>query len=199
MRTVYYGICAAIMTAVLIFGQAPSQRQPKVVTVCEALAYGNRYIDTDVAVVGRMMRSVSLVDRYEFLAQDQCARPVTTHGHIWPNVIQVWVNGEKGMPKPPRNNSALPSDVVAAKLSAVRATTDLGSHEEARLDAHGRPSSVVVPNEWAVVYGRIVKSPRLDEDCGDGSCGGDDVPYMIIADRHEVHLLTNDGKPLPKK
>jgi len=56
--------------------------------------------------------------------------------------------------------------VPAAKLSVVRRTTRLGFHQEPRFKADGQPSTAVTPNEWAAVYGRIVRSPRLDEDCG---------------------------------
>src|SRR5580692_2220593 len=89
MRIAFYAVFAAIMSTGLTFGQALSHAQVKVVTVCEVLGDDNRYADTDVAVVGRMMHSVSLIDHYEFLSQDQCAHPVIAHGHTWPNVIQV--------------------------------------------------------------------------------------------------------------
>jgi len=88
--------------------------------------------------------------------------------------------------------------VPAAKLSVVRRTTRLGFHQEPRFKADGQPSTAVTPNEWAAVYGRIVRSPRLDEDCGASGCGGDDVPLIIIAEPSEVHTLRGDGKPLPE-
>jgi hypothetical protein len=54
-----------------------------------------------------------------------------------------------------------------------------------------------VPNEWAVVYGRIIRLPNLDKDCGAKGCGGDDVPLMIIAEPHNVYSLRGDGTLLP--
>jgi len=99
------------------------------------------------------------------------------------------------MPRPPSDRPKLQEAVVAAKLSAVRRTTKLGSHEEPRF-ADGHLSIDVVPNEWAVVYGRIVRSPRLDEDCGARGCGGDDVPLVIIAEPYQVHRLSSNGSQL---
>jgi hypothetical protein len=189
---------AAMMTPGITFGQQKSNGHLQVLTVCEVLGDVNRYTDTAVAVVGRIERSVSVIDHYEFLSQDRCEHPAITHGHTWSNKIQIWSDWEEGMPKPPGDVPKPQAAVLAAKLSVVRRTTKLGSHEEPRFKADGHPSTTVVPNEWAVVYGRIVRSPRLDEDCGAGGCGGDDVPMIIIADPSEVHTLRGDGKPLPK-
>jgi hypothetical protein len=193
MQTASYWMIAVMMTQGITVGQQKSNGQVKVLTVCEVLGDMNRYTDTAVAVVGRMERSISRIDHYEFLSQDRCERPVITHGHIWSDKIQIWVDWEEGMPKPPSARPNLQSTVVAAKLSAVRKTTNLGSHELPRADGH--PSTTTVPNEWAVVYGRIVKSPRLDEDCGVGGCGGDDVPLIMLAEPSEVHPLRGDGRP----
>ena len=57
-----------------------SNGQVKVLTVCEVLGNVADYADTGVAVVGRMERSVGLIDQAEFLSQDRCERPVITHG-----------------------------------------------------------------------------------------------------------------------
>jgi hypothetical protein len=90
------------------------------------------------------------------------------------------------MPKPPSDKAKLERSVVAAKLSVVRKTTKLGFHQEPQFRADGQSvvytGSAPLPNQWAVVYGLIVRSPRLDEDCGAGGCGGDDVPLIIIAE-----------------
>ena len=198
MQTLCYWMIAAMMTPGITFGQHQIEGHVQVLTVCEVLGDVNRYTNTAVAVVGRMERSVSVIDHYEFLSQDRCEHPAITHGHIWSNKIQIWADWEEGMPKPPSDGPKLQAAVLAAKLSVVRRTTKLGSHQEPRFKADGHPSTAVVPNEWAIVYGRIVRSPRLDEDCGAGGCGGDDVPLIIIADPSEVHTLRGDGKPLPK-
>jgi hypothetical protein len=179
-------------------GQQKSEGRMQVRTVCEVLGDVNRYADTAVAVVGRMERSVSLIDHYEFLSQERCEHPVITHGHVWSDKIQIWVNWEEGMPKPPSGRPKLQDALVAAKLSVVQKTTKLGSHQEPRFSGDGHASTAAVPNEWAVVYGRIVKSPELGQDCGIGGCGGDDVALIILAEPSQVHPLKGDGKPLPK-
>ena len=135
-------------------------------TVCEVRGDHNRYADAAIAVVGRMERSVSLIDHYERLSQGRCKHPVRRKD-------------------------------VAAKLQTVRKTTKLGSHQEPRFHAAGRPTWIDVPNQWAVVYGHVVRDPRLDEDCRPGGCGGDGVPLFIIAEPDQIHTLTADGMLLP--
>jgi hypothetical protein len=56
----------------------------------------------------------------------------------------------------------------------------------------------MVPNEWALVYGRVVKTSRLDRDCGVDGCGGDDVPLAIIAKEQEVQKLATGVSPSRK-
>lgn len=199
MQTASYWMIAVMMTPGITFGQQKSNGRVNVLTVCEVLGDVNRYTDTAVAVVGRMERGVSLIDHYEFLSQDRCEHPVITHGHVWSDKIQILVDWEEGMPKPPRGRPKLHGAVVAAKLSVVRKTTKLGSHQEPRFTADGHRSTAAVPNDWAVVYGRIVRSHRFDEDCGAGGCGGDDVPLIIIAEPYQLHRLRGDGKPLPEE
>jgi nitrogen fixation protein len=145
-----------------------------------------------------MDHSVSLIDHYEFLSQDHCEHPIVTHGHMWPSKIQIWSGWEKGMPKPPSDRPALKQTVIAAKLSVVERSTKLGSHREPQFDAGGHPiAAAEVQNEWAVVYGRIVRSPKLNHDCGVGGCGGDDVPLIIIAELTQVRRVTVDGNIMP--
>ena len=55
-----------------------------------------------------------------------------------------------------------------------------------------------VPNEWAVVYGRIVRVANLSDDCGAEGCGGDNVPLIIIAEPYNIHGLRDDATPLPE-
>jgi hypothetical protein len=54
-----------------------------------------------------------------------------------------------------------------------------------------------VPNEWAVVYGRIVRVANLNEDCGAEGCGGDNVPLLIIAEPYNIHGFRDDATQLP--
>jgi hypothetical protein len=170
----------------IAFGQQKPNDHIKVLTFCEVLGNISRYDNSAVAVVGRMERSVSYVDHYEFLSQDRCKHPIITHGHTFRNRIQIWTDWEEGLPKPPADTPTLNGVVVAAKLAAVRKTTELGSHQE-QWD--------VVPNEWVVVYGRVFKTSRYDEDCGSEGCGGDDVPIMVVAQPSQVHKLKTDGTP----
>jgi hypothetical protein len=93
------------------------------------------------------------------------------------------------MPKPPSDRPKFEQIRITAKLSDIRRTTALGSHGEPQLNAEGKVRTAIVPNEWAFVYGRLVKTPRLDEDCGSGGCGGEDVPLVIIANAQEVQTL----------
>ena len=186
-------LIAAAMATSIAFGQRKPEANVKALTVCEVMGDFSRYADRVVALVGRMERSVSLIDHYEFLSQDRCEHPIITHGHKFRNRIQIWTDWEEGMPKPPTETPKLDVAQVAAKLSAIRKTTSLGSHGEPGIDGSRR----VVPNEWALVYGRIIKLPRFDEDCGSEGCGGDDVPLAIIAESHQVRRLQGDGTLLP--
>jgi hypothetical protein len=71
---------SAVISTGISFGQHNLDARVKVLTVCEVLAAVNRFADTAVAVVGRMERSVSLVDHYEFLSQDGCKHPGSMQG-----------------------------------------------------------------------------------------------------------------------
>jgi hypothetical protein len=179
-----YIIAVAISTGIM-FGQQKPNDGPALVTVCQVLGDANRYTDKAVAVVGRMERSVSLIDHYEFLSQDGCEHPVNSRGGMWAQKIQIWTNWEEGMPKPPSDRPRLGRAEIAAKLSAVRKTTKLGSHEEPRFRSDGHAvssSTAVVPNDWAVVYGRIVKVHD-----------GDEVQLMILAEPDEVRRIRVNG------
>ena len=55
-----------------------------------------------------------------------------------------------------------------------------------------------LPNNWAIVYGRIIRVSNLNQNCGAGGCGGDDVPLVIIAEPFNVHRLAEDSTPLPE-
>ena len=190
-------IACAINTG-FMFGQAKPNDRPELVTVCEVLGNVNRYMDADVAIVGRMDRSVSIVDHSEFLSQDRCKHPLMTHGHTFPNRIQIWTDWEQGMPKPPDDSPRLERALIVAKLAEIRKTTRLASHEKPQLDAKGKLHTTVVPNEWVLVYGRLVKTPRFDEDCGVRGCGGDDVPLVIVTREEQVHAVAGGASPSQK-
>jgi hypothetical protein len=177
-----------MMTTGMAVGQQKADGLVRVLTVCEVLGDVTRYADTAVAVVGRMERSVSLIDHYEFLSQDRCEHPVITRGHVWPHKIQIWAAWEEGMPKPPIDRAKLERSVLAAKLLVVRTTTKLGVHQEPQFKADGR----------SIMYTHTAAVPKLNEDCGARGCGGDDVPLVIIAEPYNVHRLREDGRPLPE-
>jgi len=191
-----------MVTAGIISGQQRSNGQLKVLTVCEVLGNLPLYADTALAVVGRMERTVSLTDHSEFLSQDRCEHPVITYGHTWSDEIQVWAAWEAGMPKPPSDRPKFERSVVAMKLSIVLKTTKVDSHQEPQFKADGRSiaysHTAEVPNEWAIVYGRIVKVANLNEDCGADGCGGDNVPLIIIAEPYNIRRLCDDATPLPE-
>ena len=145
-----------MMTTGIIVGQQRSNGPVEILTVCEVLGNVTQYADTAVAVVGRMERSVSLIDRYEFLSRDRCEHPVITHGHVWSNKIQIWAGWEAGMPKPPSDRPRFEQAVVAPKLLIVRTTTKVGSHQEPQFKADGHSivytHTAEVPNKWAIVW-----------------------------------------------
>lgn len=187
------GIIVTFAIAVLplpILGQAKPDRRVKVLTVCEVLGNVHRYSNAAVAVVGRMERSVSVIDHYEFLSQDHCEHPVITNGHTWDNKMMIWSSWEKGMPNPPGEKPDLDHATVVAKLSLVRKTTALGTHKEPTFKAEERD----VPNQWAVVYGRIVLVPNLNENCGPEGCGGFNMPVILMATPFNVHVVPGDGR-----
>ncbi|MEO7142831.1 MAG: hypothetical protein ABI165_04940 [Bryobacteraceae bacterium] len=202
MQSAICWMIAVMMTTGIAVGQHKSDRHVKVLTVCAVLGGMIRYADTAVAVVGRMERSVSLTDHYEFLSQDRCEHPVVTHGHVWSDKIQIWTAREEGMPNPPIDRPKLERSVLAAKLLVVRKTTKLGFSQQPQFKTDGHSivytHTAAAPNEWVAVYGRIVRVQNLNEDCGAGGCGGDNVPLVIIAGPYNVHRLREDGNPLPK-
>jgi hypothetical protein len=146
-----------------------------------------------------MEEHVDLIDSHKFLVQDRCEHPVVTHGHVWPNKIQVWSQLEDSLGKAPADQPRLEHAIVAAKLDAVRKTTRLGTHKVPDLDAPGRFRTTNVSNSWAVVYGRAVQVPNLSEDCGAQGCGGMNGPLILLAEPDQVRLLANDGAELPKE
>jgi hypothetical protein len=125
LPSVRLALCCIYCISGITFGQQSSHGQVRVLTVCEVLGGVDDYADIAAAVAGRMERSVSLADHYEFLSQDRCEHPVYTHGHAWSNRIQIWTAWEEGMPKAPSDRPNLEPEVVAAKLAIIRKTTKL--------------------------------------------------------------------------
>ena len=131
---------------------------PKLVTVCEILGNPNQYRDSVVAVVGRLYLIVSLIDGSEFLTQDQCGKPIVTKGFEWPNIILILRHSDDGLPKAPTDEPNMDYELVAKQLAGVRETTKLGVHKVPRIkqkDGSTTYSEGEVPNQWAIVYGRV--------------------------------------------
>ncbi len=60
------------------------------------------------------------------------------------------------------------------------------------------PTAPPVPNDWGPsCYGRVVRVPNLNEDCGAEGCGGDTC-VSDIAEPFDVHRLAEDSTPLPE-
>jgi hypothetical protein len=81
------GVTGLMVTPVIPLTPEPSEisksQQPsktvKIVTVCELLENVKQYNNTVVAVAGRLDEpGESLIDHYEFLAQDHCKYPIAT-------------------------------------------------------------------------------------------------------------------------
>lgn len=194
-------IISIVVAGGIAFGQQKSPPRSEVLTVCEVLADVAGYADRPLIVVGRMEMTVGIIDHYEFLSEDQCDAPAVTHGHVWSTKIQIWAGRAQGMPKPPRTKPRLEASDLAAKLLIVRQTTALGFHDEPYFKKNGNSieyaGTTSKPNVWAVVYGRIMKNPDLNEDCDTQDCRGHNVPLMIIAEPYNVHGLAPDGRLLP--
>lgn len=182
----------AVCVAMWLPCQAMAGDHPKVLTVCEILADPGRYNGTAVAVVGRLAPVISLIDSSEFLSQDRCDQPIVTQERPWPNQILIWSSLEEGMPKPPGDEPKLDLPVLGEKLATVRKNTNLGTHQVPRLNG----GVVLVPNEWAVVYGRVFSSAHLTRrgPCHGIGCNGFmGAPLAIIIERKNLHSFNDDG------
>jgi hypothetical protein len=191
---------AATFSATIALGQETKEAVP-VISVCEVLADVSRYDDAVLALVGRIESSVSLIDHSVYLSQDSCEHPLITHGNVWLSRIQIWGQREEGLPKPPGEKPKLDHAAIARKLSMIRKTTKLDSHQEPTFKRDGDRIAFSgfrsAPNEWALAYGRIRQVPDLFTDCGPGGCGGDNVPLVILVEPYNVIRVTEDGTPLP--
>jgi len=196
MRTA--SIVVALLPCVAV--AQPEAGRQRMVTVCEILGNPNEYRDSAVAVVGRLYSISSLIDGSEFLTQDQCGKPIVTKGFEWPNMILIWSYSEDGFPKPPSDEPNVDQELVARQLAVVRQTTKLGVHKQPQIrvkDGSTTYSEADVPNEWAIVYGRVVGSPNLSKE----PCNNDEIgcrgfmgaPIAIIVKRKNILVLNQDG------
>src|ERR1022692_4758293 len=108
------------LVVVLIAAAVPGRgnAQVKVVTVWEVLADLKEYGNANVAIVGRLDVVGGIIDRYQYVSQDQCDQPLTTQGYVWPSKILIWPYRQKGLPSPPTDQPALSLQLLAEKLSA---------------------------------------------------------------------------------
>jgi len=180
-----------VFMVVSSLGVAQSEgERPKILTVCEVLANASQYRDAAIAIVGRLVRRVGTIDGFEFLTQDGCKKPVVTKKHIWPNELLISDLAESDLPQPPTVHPKLSTEIVANKLAAVRRSTRLGTHKEP-IDSR---KAAKVPNQWAVVYGRVFIPPNLGkEPCEIGSGGFIGAPMIIMSDSKNIRILSEDG------
>jgi hypothetical protein len=193
-------IVGALLLPVVALAQGDVSSQTEVLTVCEVLGNQNQHHDSVVAVVGRLYRSVSLIDGSDFLTQDQCRKPIVTKGFEWPNTILIWSHYEDGVPKPPNDEPNLDKELVAKQLAVVRETTKLGFHKVPRIrvkDGSTTYSEAEVPNQWVIVYGRIFGSPNLSQEpCNNdelGCRGFMGAPVALFVKRKNILVLNEDG------
>ncbi len=201
MRPVTCSVCLLALAPAIGLCGSSLQPGPQLPDVCEVLADPNLYNGKEVAVVGRMEHSVSITDHYEFLSQDRCRYRLTKNHHNWADSIQIWVGEEEGMPKAPSDMPKFDQAMLREKLAFIRRTTKLGSHKAPGFKTQGNTlvydKNVIVPNEWAVVYGRLIRLLLRDEDCLTKGCVGD-VRFMIVAKPYDVYSLAEDGRLLPE-
>ena len=190
-----------MLTAFIIvaLAQSAATDRAKVTTVCEVLGNPNQYRDSVVAVVGRLRLSMSLIDSSEILTEDRCGKPIVTKGFVWRNEILIWSNSGDELPKAPTEEPNLDKELVAKQLAVVRQTTKLGVHREPRItmkDGSTTYSEADVPNQWVVVYGRVIGSANLSKEpcAGEIGCRGFmGAPMAIIVERKNIHPLNEDG------
>ena len=117
-------------------------------------------------------------------------------------MILIWSHSEDGLPKPPNDEPNLDQEPVAKQLAVVRETTKLGVHKAPRIrvkDGSTTYSEADVPNQWAIVYGRVIGSPNLSKE----PCNNDEIgcrgfmgaPLAIIVEAKNLHVLNEDGTP----
>jgi hypothetical protein len=118
---------------------------------------------------------------------------------VWPNRILISYP-EDGSPIAPTDEPKLDHELVAKQLALVRQTTKLGVRKQpgSRVkDGVTTDAEVESPNEWAIVYGRIIGSPNLGkEPCNDdeiGCRGFMGAPMAIIVEPKNIHVLNEDG------
>lgn len=167
-----------------------SEHRQRIMSVCEVLADYARLADTPVVIVGRMDAIAGIIDRSDYLSEDGCEHPIVTFGHTWKMKIRI-LGSIPGMPKPPSDNPKLEPAQLAEKLLVIQRTTELGTHEEPVFKKGGGLGTGTVPNQWAAIYGVLVKSGFL-ADCHSKDCPGD-LALFVVANPRDVHPLRPDG------
>jgi hypothetical protein len=191
----------AISLAVLpgMFGQPQPDQPVKPVTVCEVLGDLPKYSGKNVAILGRLDCDIGLIDRTCFLAQDQCERPITTEGYVWPTKVMIADYWEEGMPKPPSRNPQIDEPALIEKMSLIRKATKLGLHKEPQFKTEDHTMSFsVTKDEWGIAYGRIFTAPKLKrDDCGDEvGCGGfHGAPVALIINPSSLRSFKDEAYP----
>src|ERR1035438_7566607 len=100
-----------------LFGQPAPDQPVKPVTVCEVLGDLPKYSGKDFAILGRLDCGWRQLYHTCFLAEDECKRPITTEGYVWPTKILIVVYWEEGMPMPPNGDRQIDDLTTTQKLS----------------------------------------------------------------------------------
>jgi hypothetical protein len=156
---------AGVAAVVLLVTGASGQEPVKPATVCEVLADTKRFQGKPVAVLGRL-DCIFTFESACYLVEDRCDRPSVSDDHTWPN--KIWL--QFIFPATPKSNVQIDAAVLDEKQALVRTSTKLGTHRVMLLK---KKDGVLVldkwsdqPDEWAVVYGRILITKALQHYSG---------------------------------
>ena len=182
----------AISLAVLpaVFGQSNSDRPIKPVTVCEVLGDLQTYNGKDLAIIGRFDCLSNLLDRTCFLAQDQCQRPITTAGHVWPTKLFIIEDWHDGVPQPPSANPQIDEPSLIETLMILRKTTNLSLHQKTIFKT--------AKGEWGLAYGKVFSSLELEPkpSCVEvGRRGFRGAPAAFIVNRDTLRSFKDSAYP----
>jgi len=139
--------------------------------VCEVLAEVNRYADSAV-LWSADGASVSLLT-VSVLVEDKCEHRDHAMEHVWSNKIRFGLFGERNAK--PRVQSSTRTINCGCEVRCRSTDHEIGHSRRSllqertgtRLCTRGQK---LMTYEWAVVYGRIARMPRLSEDCGAEGC-----------------------------
>ena len=168
-------------------GALLGQEKVKPVSVCEVLAYAKRLSTSPVAVLGRLDCPPSLENAC-WLSEDHCDQPVVYGGRTWPS--KIWI--EFIQPETPKLKVEIDLAVLREKLSTIRKSTKLGTHQTMLLK---NKDGVLVPDkwgdepdEWAVVYGRISLTKALQHYSG----------AVVAISRNDFQVIKDEDYEQPK-